>query len=61
MYQAPFRAVYEAPKINVEGAPLKAVKTFKYLGSVVSDNNSMDAGLGARLAKAYSAYNKLTN
>ena len=43
MYQAPPGAVYEAPKITVEGESLKAVRTFKYLGSVVNDNNSMDA------------------
>ena len=60
MYQAPPGAVYEEPKITVEGKSLKAVKTFKYLGSVVSDNNSMDAEIDARLAKANTAYNTLT-
>ena len=60
MYQAPLGAEYVAPQINVEGKPLKAVKTFKYLGSIVSDNNSMEAEITARLAKANSAYNKLT-
>ena len=60
MYQAPFGAAYVAPKINVHGNQLKAVKTFKYLGSIVSDNNSMDAEINTRIAKANFAYNKLT-
>ena len=60
MYQAPLGTTYEAPKISVEGEPLKAVETFKYLGSIVSNNNSMDAEIDARLVKANSAYNKLT-
>ena len=60
MYQAPPRMPYQAPDIYVEGNKLKAVNTFKYLGSIVSDNNSMDAEIDARLVKAISAYNKLT-
>ena len=60
MYQAPPRMPYQAPDIYVEGNKLKAVKTFKYLGSIVSDNNSMDAEIDARLVRAISAYNKLT-
>ena len=60
MYQPPPRMAYQAPDIHVEGNKLKAVKTFKYLGSIVSDNNSMDAEIDARLVRANSAYNKLT-
>ena len=60
MYQAPPQAVYQAPEIKVEDVKLKTVKNFKYLWSIVSDNNSMDAEIGTRLAKANSAFNKLT-
>ena len=48
------------PEIVVEGNQLEAVNTFKYLGSIVSDNNSMDEEITTRLARANSAYNALT-
>ena len=60
MYQAPPRVPYQAPEICGEGVTFKAVKNFKYLGSIVSDNNSMDAEIAAHLVRANSAYNKLT-
>ena len=60
MYQAPPRLTYQAPEIHVEGEKLEAVKNFKYLGSIVSDNNTMDAEIAARLVRANSAFNKLT-
>ena len=60
MHQAPPGVAYRAPRITVEGKPLKAVKTFKYLGSLVSNDNSLDAEIDARLSKANSAYNALT-
>ena len=60
MYQAPPRAVYQKPEIMVEGNKLKAVKNFKYLGSIVSDDHSMNAEIDARLVRANAAYNKLT-
>ena len=59
MYKAPPGSTYQAPNITVEGEPLKAVQTFKYLWSIVSNNNFMDAEIDARLAKANSAHNKL--
>ena len=60
MYQAPSRELYQAPEIYVGEEKLKAVKTFKYLGSIVSDDTTMDAEISARLVRANSAYNKLT-
>ena len=38
---------------------MKAVDNFKYLGSIVSRDGSMDPELSARIAKANSAFNKL--
>ena len=60
MYQAPRGARYVPPEIFVEGNQLEAVKTFKYLGSIVSDSNSMDEEITTRLARANSAFNALT-
>ena len=60
MYQAPRGARYVPPEIFVEGNQLEAVKTFKYLGSIVSDSNSMDEEITTHLVRANSAFNALT-
>ena len=60
MYQAPPRAVYQKPEIMVDGNKLKAVSNFKYLGSIVSDDNTMGAEIDRRIARASSAYSSLT-
>ena len=44
----------------VDGNKLKAVSNFKYLGSIVSDDNTMGAEIDRRIARASSAYSGLT-
>ena len=51
--------LYEAPAITIEGKLLNAVDDFKYLGSIVSNDTSMDAEITARIAKATSAFGRL--
>ena len=48
------------PAIFIEGTQLKAVELFKYLGSIVSSDASHDAEIAARIAKANSAFGRLT-
>uniref|UniRef100_A0A183SKB4 Reverse transcriptase domain-containing protein n=1 Tax=Schistocephalus solidus TaxID=70667 RepID=A0A183SKB4_SCHSO len=42
MHQPPLSVEYNAPRINVNGAQLKNVKTFAYLGSTLSRNTRID-------------------
>ena len=51
---------YIPPAIFIEGKQLKAVEIFKYLGSIVSNVASHDAEITARIAKATSAFGRLT-
>ena len=51
---------YTPPAIFIEGTQLKAVELFKYLGSLVSSNATHDAEINARIAKATSAFGRLT-
>ena len=46
--------------VTVEGKQLNAVKTFKYLGSTISNDSSLDAEITARIAKATAAFGRLT-
>ena len=51
--------MYEAPAITIEGKLLNAVNNFKYLGSIVSNDTSMDDEVTARIAKATAAFGRL--
>lgn len=44
---------------HINGSKLKTVKSFKYLGSIVSDNNELDEEIKYRIKNAMIAYNKL--
>ena len=44
----------------IEGKQIKAVENFKYLGSIVSSVATLDAEITARIAKATSAFRRLT-
>ena len=47
-------------KVLVEGKSVNAVETFKYLGSIVSNDARADSEINARIARATSAYGRLT-
>ncbi|VDM02582.1 unnamed protein product [Schistocephalus solidus] len=57
--QPPPRAGYNAPRINVNGAQLKDVETFTYLGSTLSCNTRIDDEVAQRISKASQAYGRL--
>ena len=60
LYQPARGNAYIPPAIFIEGTQLKAVELFKYLGSLVSSKASHDAEITARIAKATSAFGRLT-
>ena len=51
---------YVPAVFTIEGKQLKAVETFKYLGSTVSNDASLDAEITSRIAKATAAFGRLT-
>ena len=51
--------VYVPPVITILGQQLTAVENFKYLGSTVSNDASLDVEITSRIAKATSAYGRL--
>ena len=59
LYQPAPGNMYVPPAIKIDYKPLNAVENFKYLGSIVSNNSSMDAEITARIAKATSAFGRL--
>ncbi|VDM01432.1 unnamed protein product [Schistocephalus solidus] len=59
MHQPPFTAEYNAPRINVNGAQLKNVETFAYLGSTLSRNAKIDDEFAQRISKASQAFGRL--
>ena len=59
LYQPAPGNMYVPPVITIDNKPLNAVESFKYLGSIVSGNASMDEEITARIAKATSAFGRL--
>ncbi|VDM03351.1 unnamed protein product [Schistocephalus solidus] len=59
MRQPPPSAECNAPRINVNGAQLKNVETFAYLGSTLSRNTRIDDEVVQRMLKANQAFGRL--
>ncbi|VDL94207.1 unnamed protein product [Schistocephalus solidus] len=59
MHQPPPSAEYNVPRINVNGAQLKNVETFAYLGSMLSRDTRIDDEVAKRISKASQAFGRL--
>ncbi|VDL97015.1 unnamed protein product [Schistocephalus solidus] len=59
MPQPPPRAEYNAPRIKVNGAQLKNMETFAYLGSMQSRNTRIDDEVAQRISKASQDFGQL--
>ena len=51
--------VYSPPQINIQGTNLSSVEHFTYLGSVISNDATVNKDLDNRLARASSAFGRL--
>ena len=60
LYQPAPGNLYVPPAVTIEGKQLNAVENFKYLGSTISNDASIDAEITARIAKATAAFGRLT-
>ena len=60
LYQPACGNVDVPPVVCIEGKQLNAVEDFKYLGGIVSNDASIDKEINARIAKATSAFGRLT-
>ncbi|VDM03430.1 unnamed protein product [Schistocephalus solidus] len=59
MHQPPPSAENNAPQINVDGAEVKNVETFAYLGSTLSRNTKIDDEFAQWISKASQAFGRL--
>ena len=60
MYQpAPSNLTHQNPRITINGEALKVVKTFKYLGSILSMDNRADSEISSRIKNACASFGKL--
>ncbi|VDL99051.1 unnamed protein product [Schistocephalus solidus] len=59
MHQTPPNTIYIAAHINFNGAKLKSVDTFTYLGSNLSHNTKVDDEITYRIAKASQAFGRM--
>ncbi|VDL90893.1 unnamed protein product [Schistocephalus solidus] len=59
LHQPPLHSEYNAPRINVNGAKLKNVETFAYLGSTLSRNTRIDDEVAQRISKASPSFGLL--
>ena len=59
LHQPPPGGVYSPPQINIEGTSLNSVEHFTYLGSVISNDATVNKDFDNRLARVSSAFGRL--
>ena len=59
LHQSPPGGANSPPQINIEGTSLNSVEHFTYLGSVISNDATVNKDLDKRLARASSAFGRL--
>ena len=60
LYQPSMHTSYVPPVININNEPLKAVDNFGYLGSITSRDGTLNSEITSRIAKATTAFGRLT-
>ncbi|KAM9318546.1 LOW QUALITY PROTEIN: latent-transforming growth factor beta-binding protein 4 [Pholidichthys leucotaenia] len=55
LFQPALNSVCQEPNITIDGTQLKSVDTFKYLGTTISNDASLDKEVAARIQKASQA------
>ena len=60
LYQPPPGQPHSNPVLTIAGTELNSVKSFCYLGSVMSHDTSLDAEITSRIAKASAAFGSLS-
>ena len=61
LFQRAPNSVAPQPAIFIDDVELKVVDSFKYLGSMVSNDGSLDKGIASRISKASQALGRLRN
>ena len=59
LFQPAPTSIAAPPSISIEGTPLKTVDDFKYLGSTISNDGSLDKEINTRICKASQALGRL--
>ena len=59
MFQPAPGNAYIAPSVSVDGVPLKPVKEFCYLGSMLSDDALIDKKVENRISRASTSFGRL--